>query len=316
MNEVKLIDLAEAERQPRLKSISMDQFLAMKIPLREMVLAPIIPTQGLVMVFAERGIGKTHVALSIAYAVASGGAVFKWSAPVPRRVLYIDGEMPAATMQERLLAIDAASATKPPEPDFLRIITPDVQDRPIPDMSSAEGQAAIEEHLVQGCDLLILDNLSTLCRAGRENESESWIPVQEWLLSLRKRGISVLMIHHAGKGGKQRGTSKREDVLDTSIKLLRPGSYNPTEGARFEVHLEKARGISGEDAMPFEAKLEIRDGEAAWSCRPIEDPTIPTIVAMTTQGMSTRDISVATGIPKTNVNRIQAKARNDGLLGS
>jgi RecA-family ATPase len=47
------------------------------------------------MLYGQRGLGKTHVALGIAYAVASGGAFLRWRAPVPRRVLYVDGEMAA-----------------------------------------------------------------------------------------------------------------------------------------------------------------------------------------------------------------------------
>lgn len=54
-----------------------------------------------------------------------------------------------------------------------------------------------------------------------------------------------MFIHHAGKSGAQRGTSKREDVLDTVVALKRPGDYVTSQGARFEVHFEKARGIFG-----------------------------------------------------------------------
>jgi hypothetical protein len=79
---------------------------------------------------------------------------------------------------------------------------------------------------------------------------------------LRRRGISVLLIYHAGKGGDQRGTSRREDVLDTSISLRRPTDYVAREGARFEVHIEKGRGIQGEATKPFEARLETREGRA------------------------------------------------------
>src|SRR5699024_12686237 len=49
-------------------------------------------------------LGKTFAALSIAVAVASGGAVFNWRAPMPKRTLYVDGEMPATSMQNRLSA--------------------------------------------------------------------------------------------------------------------------------------------------------------------------------------------------------------------
>ena len=39
-------------------------------------------------------------------------------------------------------------------------------------------------------------------------------------------------MHHAGKGGAQRGTSRREDVLDTVIALRQPQDYQSGEGAR------------------------------------------------------------------------------------
>ena len=113
--------------------------------------------------------------------------------------------------------------------------------------------------LLDGVELLVLDNLSSLTSVIRDNDAESWNPIQEWLLRLRRRGVSVLIVHHAGKGGEQRGTSRREDVLDTSISLRRPSDYIPTEGAKFEVHFEKARGIHGDKAKPFEAKLEIEN---------------------------------------------------------
>lgn len=47
------------------------------------------------MIYAPRGVGKTHVALGIAYAVTSGGQFLGWQASKPRGVLYLDGEMPA-----------------------------------------------------------------------------------------------------------------------------------------------------------------------------------------------------------------------------
>jgi putative DNA primase/helicase len=78
--------------------------------------------------------------------------------------------------------------------------------------------------------------------------------------------MSGLIVHHAGKGGQQRGTSRREDVLDTSISLRRPEDYRPAEGARFEVHFEKHRDFFGEDAAPFEAKLEVRDNSRSGRC--------------------------------------------------
>jgi hypothetical protein len=78
-------------------------FLNLHIPPREMLLHPILPERGLAMLLCARGIGKTLLGLSMGLAVASGGPLLRWSAPNPRRVLYIDGEMPLACLQERLI---------------------------------------------------------------------------------------------------------------------------------------------------------------------------------------------------------------------
>src|SRR5215831_12894374 len=80
-------------------------------------------------------------------------------------------------------------------------------------------------------------------------------PVQEWALAQRRASRSVLFIHHAGNSGTQRGTSRKEDVLDTVIGLRRPPDYLVEQGARFEVHFEKSRGFYGSDAEPFETRL-------------------------------------------------------------
>src|SRR4051812_7843189 len=88
----------------KLLALNIYEFLERVIPPREMLLGPILPKQGLIMLYSWRGVGKTHTAIGIAYAAASGGSFLRWKAPAPRRVLYLDGEMPAGVMQERIAA--------------------------------------------------------------------------------------------------------------------------------------------------------------------------------------------------------------------
>ena len=117
--------------------------------------------------------------------------------------------------------------------------------------------------MIADADLVIVDNLSTLCRGLKENEADSWTPVQNWCLSLRRAAKSVLLIHHGGKSGAQRGTSRKEDVLDTVVSLRKPPDHQADQGARFEIHFEKSRGFYGPEAAPFEAWLK---GDQ-WKCR-------------------------------------------------
>src|SRR5208283_5238962 len=212
--------LLSEESKKILRAVSIEEFLSLEFPPRENVLASWLPTQGLCMLYGPRGIGKTHVGIGVAVAVATGGSFLTWKAEKARPVLYLDGEMPAVVLQERFkkaITNNRADEVKgaPVEENHsggdqsfdapsLSIITPDLQKNGIPDLTSSVDQEMLEPSL-SGVSLIIVDNISTLCRRGRENESESWLPVQEWALRMRTRGISVLFIHHAGKGGSQRG---------------------------------------------------------------------------------------------------------------
>jgi AAA domain/Homeodomain-like domain len=297
--------LQSEPRPSRLKFLTLSEFLELSIKPREMLLDPILPEKGLAMLYASRGTGKTHVALGIAFAVATATNFLKWKAPAAHRVLLIDGEMPAAALQERLASIVASAPNLEFDPDNIRILAGDlVEDGGLGNLASPDVQVELDGQL-DGIHLLVLDNLSSLTAVIRDNDADSWGPIQEWLLKLRRRGISVLIVHHAGKGGQQRGTSRREDVLDTSISLRRPADYSPTEGAKFEVHLEKARGVHGDAAKPFEARLDMRDGVAVWSTRELEDANRARVEALLEDGLSVRDIADETGISKSTVQRIK-----------
>ncbi|MEV8518556.1 AAA family ATPase [Dyella marensis] len=296
--------------------LSIAELLGRPFPIREVLLAPWLTTQSLSMIYATRGTGKTHVALGIAYALASGGEFIGWRASQPVRVLYIDGEMPGADLQQRLAAIIASRIEEAPA-DYLRIMTPDAQPLGImPNLYSLEGQEAINA-CMGDAQVVIVDNISCLVRGGKENEGESWEPVASWELAQRAAGRAVVFIHHAGKGGAQRGTSKREDLLDIVIKLGRPADYVPNEGARFEVYFEKARSLSGDDVEPFEAKLEtLPDGTQAWATRKVIDATDMQIIEMHDLGMTMAEIASDLGVNKSTISRAVRRLRDEGKLPS
>ncbi|OYW21987.1 MAG: hypothetical protein B7Z43_08715, partial [Sphingomonas sp. 12-62-6] len=53
---------------PPLAPLGLDEFLKRSFPPREQLLAPWLPRKGLALVFAPRGVGKTHFSLGVAYA--------------------------------------------------------------------------------------------------------------------------------------------------------------------------------------------------------------------------------------------------------
>lgn len=298
----------------RLRVVGLHDFLAMELPKPEYILSPWLPKSGLAMIHARPGIGKTHLSFGIAYAVATGGEFLKWKAEKPRGVLLLDGEMPATVAQQRLAAINMMHGHHS-LPAKLNILTPDLQNLGMPDLADPEGQKEINAHITDDIELVIVDNLSCLVRSGKENESESWLPVQNWALNLRARGKSVLFIHHSGKAGAQRGSSKKEDVLDTVISLRRPDSYTPDKGAQFIVSYEKSRGFHGEEAEPFEATLLTdENGKQFWSIKSVEESTYEKVVKLFNEGMSQTEIATEISIHKSNVSRYITRAREENLL--
>ena len=192
-------------------------------------------------------------------------------------------------MQDRLRGIIAGSDSEITEQARFRLLTPDMQDAAMPNLATQEGQEGIGP-FVADRDFIVVDNLACLANHGRSNEEESWRPLQDWLLDMRRQGKTVLIVHHQGKNGDQRGTSAKEDILDTVISLVRPKDYKPCQGARVEVYYTKARHFTGKDAMPFEAILKSENGgNLTWSTRTLEDVELKRFQELRDAGFSIRD---------------------------
>jgi putative DNA primase/helicase len=133
------------------------------------------------------------------------------------------------------------------------------------------------------------------------------------VLAQRRAGRTVLFIHHAGKSGKQRGTSRKEDILDTVVALRAPSDWSATRGAYFEVHFEKSRGFFGAAAEPFVAELK----GSTWKVSEIESSVDPeTLMALQSQGLTLREISKRTGLSKSTVQRrLKQLPKNDPTAG-
>lgn len=274
----------------RLKVDNVEEFVAERISEPEWLVEGLLREKALVMVYAPRGLGKTWFGLSLAVAVAMGGPFLKWPTTRRRRVLYVDGEMSAFGMQARLRGLGASGD--------LRLICSDRQDGPMPSLGTEAGRTLIDEQL-DGVSLLVLDSRSTLV-GGAENDAETFEELQRWFLSLRRRGIAVVLVHHSGKNGDQRGTSKHEDILDLSIRLNPEPRFVAGGGARFGVEFTKNRNSI--DDSPFSVSLA---GHGSGLVRLVVGSD--EVQQLSEQGLSPVDIADRLGVNKATVyRRLQA----------
>lgn len=297
--------------------------LALEVAPVAHVIDPILPVKGIGFIYSKEGVGKTLVGLEIAIAIATAreglntrifGQTSPWIVPTPRRVLYVDGEMPIEEIKERFegLCLGRGQSLIADEVDNFQAITNDLEDK-APNIVTDEGQQHIEKHLKDG-DVLILDNLSCLghVQGVSSNEAESWWATQPWLLRLRRRSITSIVMHHAGKSGDQLGTAAKKFAVHTVIQFKHPSDYVASEGLRCEVKFEKVRRYKAKNSMafmPFELKMEEDPrGALYWLRRPLQDVQEANVIELYKTGMSPTEISQDSGVERTKVYRILTDA--------
>ena len=273
---------------------------------RETLLGPVLPRASLTLLYGARGVGKTFLSLSMALAVAGGGAVLHWRADKPARVLYVDGEMPRTTLVERLAAL-AAGADLLPQGDNLRLLASEGDSGSQIDLGTEDGRARIEA-ACEGIDLLVLDSLSVLLRSRNADSGRTWLAVEDWLLGLRRRGLAVLIVRNGKMSKDGFDGSRHADVVDTAIALRRPEDYEAFEGARFELSFTKGRALLGKSAQPFEATLHRKGGALRWFVSSKEDALAVRAAGLFFEGFTVREVARRLKISKSTAHRLGEEA--------
>lgn len=283
-------------------------------PPLQFVMTPFLPVQGIAYVYAKTGLGKTLFTLNLAYAIASGGNFLKYTCPSPKRVLYVDGEMPYTQLHNRIMQI----ANQQGEMDYkdnLLFLTPDkLLPFQVPMIDNPVGQEIYNQLLKKyNIDVLILDNFSMLSSFD-ENKSNEFKPVQDWLLYLRSIGKTIINVHHCGKGDDYRGSSRMLDCADTAIHLqaVNQGGLDEDhiKGNKFKITYTKSRSFGGKDALPFEVSFEA----GQWAYRSTEQTDMDRVVEMNSLKMNQISISKELGCSQSKVAKLIGKARKLGLI--
>jgi len=232
--------------------VCTEAFLDLEVPPKKRLLGDFMLEADLAILYAQRGLGKTWLTAIMAHAIAEGNPCGDWEAgEAPARVLVVDGEMALSQAQERTRLLQMHS-------DNLHFLHHELLFNQslgsALNIAEPAQQAALTELIIQReIKVLFLDNLSCLARGMRENDADDWEMLGPWLLELRRRNVTVVIVAHAGKSGLLRGTSKREDATNWILKLRPvPGEEGEEEdGARFISVFEKNRNSTGDLCPPL-----------------------------------------------------------------
>lgn len=298
------VDLASA-------LVSFREMLQLTLPERARYL-PWLPERGLAMVYGPRGVGETQFMLGLATHLATGQPFLGWEVSQAIGVLYIDGEMPLDELRQR--AVLLAEKPSPTSLFFLTgemvytrlgcdlVLTEETMRHAVGDILDAHPEIRV----------VILDNVSCLFSGISEDRKEDWEPISAWLVRLRHRGLSVVLIHHAGKAGQQRGTSGREDALDTVIALDWPPNYDPQEGCHFQLRFTKARSVKGEAVTALDVRLHDTEGQGlTWEVMRLEESRLEHMKRLLAEGVTrVTELAEELGISKGYASKLKKQAEN------
>jgi RecA-family ATPase len=299
IDDIKILDFQQIEDKPPNPT--------------QYVMSPIIPQQGIIFIYAATGVGKTIFTLNLAYAIAAGGRFLKYSCPIPRKVLYVDGEMAYCHMYDRLMMIKKQQGDLDFKGNF-KLLTPDICHVRIPQLDNEFGQKTYLD-LIEKYDIevIVFDNISTLTSFD-ENKAHEWKIVQDFQVYLRSKGKTIINVHHAGKDKNgYRGTSKMLDTADLAISLqpiMDDQVDDRLTAKKFKIIYQKPRLLVGKDALPFEVIFE----HGYWSYQSIEISMLDKVLECVNSKMSQRDIAKELLIPQTTVHRMIKKLRTMGKL--
>lgn len=258
----------------------------------------------LVEVYAWRGLGKSFFTWSLTHAVATGREFLGWRGwDRSRRAVIFDCEMGGQACRDRVMTIDKYAAESV-DGEALRFIT--FEDCPgLKIWNLAGTEQTHYNEVVQNYDLVVIDHVSGCCRpVGREMEDVAWGRVESWAAGWRAKGKTIIFVHHAGKSGAQRGTSRREDSLDLVINLKTPPAQMRKPGACFELHFEKTRGRPSSD---YDPKFVHLDESLGWTWKPLDSAHSDTILDLKGQGFKDREVADILGLTTSQIKYIQKR---------
>ena len=176
------------------------------------------------------GAGKSWFVMALAVAIAQGNErVLGWTVNKQVPVLYVDGEMTLADIKDRFQKLSPRGMENvyvlPSEGLF--------SDGCPLSLEKHEDQEAFEDLLNllaeegQRPQLIILDNLSSLRNSVNENDNSEMQKFVSWLVSLRAKGYAIMLVHHTGKSGDQRGASVLTVPMNYTIRLAEGDTSSP-----------------------------------------------------------------------------------------
>ena len=266
--------------------ISFDKMLEINYPKPKFLLNPLIREKTVTQISGDYGSGKTHLGLLLAISISQGWNFDDWFVAYNNRpTLYVEGELPAADVRDRINSLLNPTVEKKGSFDLTKIFTLTLDDlemnghpygfEPLA-ITNEEDKAKRNRKLIDNMlnaikdrtgqyPVLFLDNITALTSID-ENKSTDWSGLMMWLMLLKTKGVIIVFFHHTGKTtGTASGSNLSQRLVDTHLilkKLPEKAKFEEHDGVQCSVHFDKFRNFGGKHAKPF---MLLCDKQGQWT---------------------------------------------------
>ncbi len=201
--------LRDADRPQERSPLTTDELLDMPQP--EWLVDGIFP-QGLSIMFGAPKAGKSYLALSMAWSLATGQPWFSRNRDrLPQQVLYLAGE---GVGDLRLRAEALLEHTNIHPGGRLSWWPVSLQ------LSNATDAARLRLEVEKlGADVVIVDTWARYAGVRDENDAAQTQQAVNALEALTREGVSVVVVHHASKQGVMRGSSALAGAVEAAVRV-------------------------------------------------------------------------------------------------
>lgn len=243
--------------------LRLSSWLKRDLPPRDFLSGDVLSTTSRLLLIGPTGIGKTLFSLAWAAAIAGGADFLGWRGRRLARVMYLDGEMSADLLKERLQIVAPLYGESielwPYNRDVLRA-------NEMAPLDSDLGRAWLWREIdVVKPDVIFFDNIMSLL-AGAMGDEEAWGQVKDLTLQISARRIAQVWMHHTGHdASKGFGTKTREWQMESVVMLSKlDGAEEETSAAQFRLEFTKARTRSPANYQQFTPKVVRSDVDAGF----------------------------------------------------
>lgn len=256
------------------------ELLATKLEPYPYLVRNFVVRDSVTLLHAEKGIGKSMFAYSIAVAVAADKQIdlcpgMWWVTPKKgHKVLYLDFENSKSQIANRLSKICQAYWGKEDDSAKRNLAIKYGNELPAENYAMPEHHAAVlrwleeAEHELSGhIDLIVLDPYSRFV-----NSRETTKTVADFTALCRKiteRGTAILIVHHSNAEGDVRGFREKRDQVCCAVSLLREdgAAARDLDEAPLTVHWESLR------EPDYSPDQQIRFIDGQWLPAGVDDVT-------------------------------------------